>query len=225
MDLGGEKNTTRILQDLGRAFPFPSTDAERDVMHLLGDFNRGLTERAIEAMRLGDAETLGRLMVEAQAEFDRCAMPVCPSQLTSPLLHALLAHEPLQRHVWGGKGIGSQGDGTAQLLCRSGDDVDAVIAVRGCTRGTGTLSHVWVSGASWAEWCECRENESVGRAGTGTWLCWRLLRPLYSIVTARAPCGSLSQSAVRARVCVTCWSCQLLSHLPHVMRTTSIACR
>ena len=30
----------------------------------------------------------------------------------------MLAHPALQPYIWGGKGIGSQGDGTAQLLCK-----------------------------------------------------------------------------------------------------------
>lgn len=61
-------------------------------------------------------------MAEAQAEFDRRAGPVCPSQLTAPVLHRLLSHAPLQPLVWGGKGVGSQGDGTAQLLCKGPEE-------------------------------------------------------------------------------------------------------
>ena len=37
-------------------------------------------------------------------------------------LHRVLAHPPLQPHVWGGKGVGSQGDGTAQFVARSAAD-------------------------------------------------------------------------------------------------------
>ena len=75
--------------------------------------------RAVDLLRAGDARALGALMVEAQARFDRDMQPACPEQLTMPLLHALLGHGPLQPLVWGGKGVGSQGDGSAQLLCRS----------------------------------------------------------------------------------------------------------
>ena len=42
-----------------------------------------------------------------------------------PLLNKLLNHPPLQALIHGGKGVGSQGDGTAQFLCRSEE-------VRGC---------------------------------------------------------------------------------------------
>ncbi len=57
-------------------------------------------------------------MCEAQREFDARAGPMCPSQLTAPVLHKVLALEALQPLIWGGKGVGSQGDGTAQLLCK-----------------------------------------------------------------------------------------------------------
>ena len=102
-------------------------------------------------------------MRQAQAEFDARAGPLCPSQLTAPVLHKVgegmraggccaprclgrgrqvggrnegspcccstsrfvtprpvqvLGYPSVQPLVWGGKGVGSQGDGTAQLLCR-----------------------------------------------------------------------------------------------------------
>ena len=41
----------------------------------------------------------------------------------------VLAYEPLKKHVWGGKGVGSQGDGCAQLLCKSEEDVEAVMRI------------------------------------------------------------------------------------------------
>jgi hypothetical protein len=47
--------------------------------------------------------------------------------LTSPVLHQVLDYEPLRPHIWGGKGVGSQGDGTAQFLARSEADQQAVI--------------------------------------------------------------------------------------------------
>ena len=44
----------------------------------------------------------------AQREFDAKATPLCPAHLTAPVLHRVLAHPPLEQHVWGGKGVGSQ---------------------------------------------------------------------------------------------------------------------
>lgn len=51
---------------------------------------------------------LGALMSEAQRVFTERAAPLCPSQLTSPVLHKVLAHPPIQAHIYGGKGVGSQ---------------------------------------------------------------------------------------------------------------------
>jgi UTP-glucose-1-phosphate uridylyltransferase len=68
-------------------------------------------------------------MTEAQAFFDRYAAPACPEELTAPVLHRVLNYEPLQPHIWGGKGVGSQGDGTAQFIARSAEDQQAVIEI------------------------------------------------------------------------------------------------
>jgi len=54
---------------------------------LLGPINKDINMRACELFAKGDAEGLGKLMFEAQAQFDKLACPACPSQLTMPLLH------------------------------------------------------------------------------------------------------------------------------------------
>ena len=68
-------------------------------------------------------------MVEYQDLFDAALGPACPSQLAAPVLHRCLGHAALQPHIWGGKGVGSQGDGTAQLLCRSAEDQAEVLRI------------------------------------------------------------------------------------------------
>ena len=40
----------------------------------------------------------------------------------------MLAFDPIAEHVYGGKGVGSQGDGTAQFVARSPDDGNAAMA-------------------------------------------------------------------------------------------------
>jgi galactokinase len=77
-------------------------------------------------MREGNSEAIGALINKAQAQFDECALPLCPEQLTAPKLHAVLTLWSIQAFIWGGKGIGSQGDGSAQLLCRSEGDMHHV---------------------------------------------------------------------------------------------------
>ena len=129
VDLQAEKDTMEILARLNRSYPFADNEIERGVLDLLGPINKRIVHQAAEALQAGDAERLGELMVESQAFFDRYAMPACPEELTSPVLHRVLAHESLKPHVWGGKGVGSQGDGTAQFLARSEEDQQAVMEI------------------------------------------------------------------------------------------------
>jgi UTP-glucose-1-phosphate uridylyltransferase/mevalonate kinase len=129
VDLQAEKDTMKILAQLNHCYPFASNDVEEGVQELLGPINKRIVHQAIEALQVGDAQRLGALMVEAQAFFDRYATPACSDELTAPVLHQVLNYEPLTPHVWGGKGVGSQGDGTAQFLARSAADQQAVIEI------------------------------------------------------------------------------------------------
>ena len=103
-----------------------------------------IVPQAEAAIEQGNPSLLGALMAQAQRSFDTAAVPNCPSQLTSPVLHALMqdvvlvgsshAHcsgfeherhqeqvEPRAKHAdisslaLAVKGIGSQGDGSAQV--------------------------------------------------------------------------------------------------------------
>jgi UTP-glucose-1-phosphate uridylyltransferase/mevalonate kinase len=129
VDLQAQKDTMEILNRLNRCYPFAENEIERGVQELLGPINKRITLQAVEALRHSDAERLGKLMVEAQEFFDRYATPACPEELTAPILHRVLNHEPLKPHILGGKGVGSQGDGTAQFITRSPSDQQAVIEI------------------------------------------------------------------------------------------------
>ena len=118
VDLRARKDTVRILAQLHRAYPRADTAIERGVQELLGPVNRRLVHEAADALRRGNGERLGALMSEAQAAFDRYAAPACPDELAAPVLHRVLDYEPLRPLTWGGKGVGSQGDGTAQFVTR-----------------------------------------------------------------------------------------------------------
>lgn len=118
IDLKGEKDTQEILNRLNRCYPYPENEIEKGVHHYLGAVNKQIVLEAMEALNAGDAEQLGKLMRRAQSLFDQYMIPACPSQLTAPKLHQVLNYEPIQPYIWGGKGIGSQGDGTAQLVCK-----------------------------------------------------------------------------------------------------------
>ncbi len=129
VDLDAEKDTTEILARLSRGFPYPESEIERGVQELLGPINKRIVHEAVEALTSSNAERLGVLMREAQAEFDRLATPACPEELTAPVLHRTLNHEALRPHIFGGKGVGSQGDGTAQFIVRSEADQESAVEI------------------------------------------------------------------------------------------------
>ena len=129
VDLDASKNTLEILKRLNRSYPFAEGPVDRGVQELLGPINQRIVAQAREALEAGDARRLGALMTEAQAFFDRYAAPACTEELTAPVLHLVLAHEPLRPHTWGGKGVGSQGDGSAQFVARSAADQRAIVEI------------------------------------------------------------------------------------------------
>lgn len=118
-NLNASKDTIRILADLNKAYPFAETEAEMMEQKALGEMNQDIINRAVGCMREGRVEDLGRLMVEAQEVFDKYVAPNCPSQLNSPKLHATLSDPNILPLVYGGKGVGSQGDGSIQFLAKN----------------------------------------------------------------------------------------------------------
>lgn len=117
-NLNAAKDTIRILADLNKAYPFAETEAEKLEQKALGEMNRDIIERVIDCMREGRVEEIGRLMTEAQEVFDKYIAPNCPSQLNAPKLHATLSDQKIKELTYGGKGVGSQGDGSIQFLAK-----------------------------------------------------------------------------------------------------------
>lgn len=129
VDLGASKNTQEILNQLNQCYPFATTEIQQNVQNYLGSISAQITQEAVDALQKGEAERIGNLMRRAQAEFDRHLIPACPSQLTAPILHQILNYEPIQPYIWGGKGVGSQGDGTAQLIVKDEESQQNVMAI------------------------------------------------------------------------------------------------
>lgn len=118
VDLAGAKNTQKILARLNHCYPQAHNTVAVEVQKYLGKINQALVKQAVIALQQGNAESIGTLMNQAQAEFDRYVAPACPEELNAPILHQLLHCSSLQPYLYGGKGVGSQGDGTAQLIAR-----------------------------------------------------------------------------------------------------------
>jgi hypothetical protein len=126
-DLCAEKNTIKILRDLNRGFPFASNEMEEREQKALGEDNQKIIDLAIKYMAEGDAQALGKLMVGAQQLFDTAVAPMCPEELTSPKLHEVLADPVIKQWTYGGKGVGSQGDGSIQFLAKDKECQQKVI--------------------------------------------------------------------------------------------------
>ena len=120
-DLCAEKDTIKILRDLNRAYPFAANEQEEREQKALGEENQQIINRAVQYMAAGEAAALGELMTEAQALFDTAIAPMCPEELGAPKLHEVLRDPKILPYVYGGKGVGSQGDGSVQFLAKDKD--------------------------------------------------------------------------------------------------------
>ena len=123
-DLCAGKDTVKILADLNRGYPFASNEQEEILHEALGKDNLEITKRAMEYISTGQAEKLGALMTEAQMLFDEKVAPMSPEQLASPVLHQTLSDPVIRELTYGGKGVGSQGDGTVQFLAKDAKTQD-----------------------------------------------------------------------------------------------------
>ena len=125
-DLCAEKDTIKILSDLNKAYPFATTEEEKNLHKALGEWNHDIVKKAAEYMASGDAESLGKLMTSAEAMFEKYVTPMSPA-LWAPKLHQVLQDPNIQPWIWGGKGVGSHGDGSVQFLARSAEDQQQLI--------------------------------------------------------------------------------------------------
>lgn len=125
-DLCASKDTIKILSDLNKSYPFAATEEEKNLQKALGEWNHEIVNRAIQYMADGDAEALGKLMTEAEAMFDKYVAPMSPA-LWAPKLHQVLQDPQIQPMVYGGKGVGSHGDGSVQFLARSKEDQERLV--------------------------------------------------------------------------------------------------
>jgi UTP-glucose-1-phosphate uridylyltransferase/mevalonate kinase len=127
-DLNSKKDTVKILNDLNKCYPFAETEKEKNVHSALGEKNQNIIKRAVECLRTGGAQELGDLMTEAQNIFDAMVAPACPSELGAPKLHSFLQDENIKKLTFGGKGVGSQGDGAIQFLAKDKDSQEKLYA-------------------------------------------------------------------------------------------------
>ena len=100
-------------------YPFPE-DEKKNTMHQYILKNHELIWNAVSSIEEGDMFKLASSMNNAQINFDKC-IDNCPSELTSPKLHRVINDENLRAISLAIKGVGSQGDGSVQVLCASSE--------------------------------------------------------------------------------------------------------
>lgn len=117
-NLNGDKDTIKILADLNKCYPFAQNDTEKGVHSALGPDNQAIIAKAIKYMKSGNVKKLGELMTEAQDLFDNKVALASPDELKAPKLHTILNDSKIKDLTYGGKGVGSQGDGSVQFLAK-----------------------------------------------------------------------------------------------------------
>lgn len=126
-DLKAGKDTQKILADLNACYPASGGKIGTDVRYYLGPVNKDIVSRARSILQKGDASQIGSMMTESQRFFDLFMAPACPEELLSPKLHFVLSSPELAPFVFGGKGVGSQGDGCAQFVARGKNEQQQLI--------------------------------------------------------------------------------------------------
>lgn len=116
-DLCAKKDTIKILRDLNKAYPFASTEQEELEHKALGKYNLDIVRRATKYMANGDTQALGALMNEAEKIFNQYILPMSDA-LKAPKLEKTLNDPNIQDWIYGGKGVGSHGDGSVQFLAK-----------------------------------------------------------------------------------------------------------
>lgn len=116
-DLCAEKDTIKILRDLNKAYPFASNEQEEMEHKALGEYNLDIVRRATKYMANGDTKALGALMNEAEEMFNKYLAPMSDA-LKAPQLEKTLNDPNIQDWIYGGKGVGSHGDGSIQFLAK-----------------------------------------------------------------------------------------------------------
>jgi galactokinase len=126
-DLNRGKNTKKILADLNHHFMEQDGPIKEKLRYALGEANKEILMNAKRMLEEGDTDELGHLMNKAQKLFDQCVAPACPEELTAPRLHEVLSCPDIQDLIWGGKGVGSQGDGCVQFVAKGLEEQEELI--------------------------------------------------------------------------------------------------
>ena len=115
VDLNGNKNTTKILSDLNRAYVGDKGVLNNSIKQFLNQISNCYVDQVIESLKSNDIKTVGQLLNAYQMLFDEHLTQYC-DELKAPLLHNFIDCMKHHSDVLACKGVGSQGDGFAQIL-------------------------------------------------------------------------------------------------------------
>lgn len=116
VDLNANKNTRIIMNAFNKALSNGNTKKDKALLGIVGEQNVMLVEKSVEALQNGDLELFGKCLKEAQVLLDN-AICAC-SEFKAPFLHLVLNDGFVKNFSYGGKSIGSGGDGSLLLLCK-----------------------------------------------------------------------------------------------------------
>lgn len=115
VDLQGTKDTKKILSDLNAIYPIAKNIKEARLLKSLGEFNKKCVEEAERYLVKGDIKNFASVLKDFQKNFDE-NIACFSTELRAPLLHRLIDFSSSMEGVLVCKGVGSQGDGMAQML-------------------------------------------------------------------------------------------------------------
>jgi len=121
VDLQSHKNTKKILKDLNNCYPFPKDNISTKVHEAFGVDSEKILDASLDAIIKGDNYLLGKLMTVSHKIFINKIIPASKA-LASPKLISVLSDPLVKSFIFGGKGIGSQGDGSIQMTAK---DIEA----------------------------------------------------------------------------------------------------
>ncbi len=133
-----QKNTNKILTDLNACYLNQKYKENKDIIKCLGEKNKKIIKEAVKAFKNGDSKKIGQLMNEAQYNFDKFVVPKC-SELIAPKMHTILSDKFVLKNIYGGKCVGSGGDGAVQLIVK--DEITQKKVIKYLNKVYGCLSY------------------------------------------------------------------------------------
>ena len=116
VDLNSEKDTRAIMRAVNNALPFAKNEKDNAIHQIIGIENKKRVQTVANALKEGDIKKIGETFSETQQVMDK-AIIAC-EEFKAPVLHKVLGDENIKQLTYGGKSVGSGGDGTALLVCK-----------------------------------------------------------------------------------------------------------